>query len=344
MDIRKPKIRLVHLQPLRITGGIECELTLANLYEKPMYEALSYEWGPLCPDDFRIKLGGQEHFVRENLWAALRCLRSEEGVRTLWMDAICVDQSNIPERNHQVSQMGRVYSQASAVIAWIGTENYQDTIKSENNVHLAQDFLHELNANRNLKLSRRQIAKYEKNMRSDDLGLKIYALMALCYRSCWTRLWVDQEVLLSQRGMVQCGSFTFNLDTFRRLFSAGLVWREFYRWADDTAATKMWTSPCMRLFELNKRNQLYNNQHQTYMTMIQLMLRTSYTECGDARDKIFRLLNISAQCCRAAIPPDYSRSFEEIRQSVLEHHHSQHSIGNYDMGSRDLFKAVAEYL
>ena len=346
LDSTKPEIRLINLYPRGVTNGIKCELILADLNEKPIYEALSYEWGPSAPVDFCIKLNNQEHFVRKNLWLALLCLRSKDGPRTLWIDAICVDQSNIPERNHQVGQMGRIYSQASGVVVWLGMET-QDTVRPENNVNLAQDFLRELGANKNLRLSRRQIAKYEKDLRCDDLlGLKINALLELCHRTYWTRLWVIQEVILSHRGIIQCGSFTFDLDIFRKLFSSGLIWTEFCRWADDTAAAKMRTSPAMRLFDLNRK---HDNRPMS-MTIIQLMSRTSYTECGDARDKIFGLLNICAECCRIAIPPDYSRSLEEICQSVLEHHFSQHSNGEFYQGrteydlSEALYRAIGKHL
>lgn len=68
LDTTKSEIRLIHLQPGWVTDGIKCELILASLNYKSTYEALSYEWGPPCPDVFGIKLSGQEDFVRENLW------------------------------------------------------------------------------------------------------------------------------------------------------------------------------------------------------------------------------------------------------------------------------------
>jgi hypothetical protein len=294
LDSTKSEIRLICLQPHGTTDSIECELIVTNLDEKPVYESLSYEWGFPTGKDFCIKINGQERPVRENLWLALLCLRLKDGTRTLWIDAICIDQSNIPERNHQVGQMGRIYSQASGVVIWIGTE-IQDMTKPEKNVKLAQDFLRDLSINKNGQLSRRQIVKYEKDMRRGSLlDLKIDALLELCYRSYWTRLWVIQEVILSHRGVIQCSSFEFDLGIFRKLFSSGLVWTEFCRWADDTAAAKMWTSPAMRLFDLNRE---HNKRHQIPLTIIQLMVRTSYTDCGDARDKVFGLLNLCGECC-----------------------------------------------
>jgi len=40
----------------------------------------------------------------------------------MWIDAICINQNDISERNNQVRQMGAIYSQASQVVVWLGEE------------------------------------------------------------------------------------------------------------------------------------------------------------------------------------------------------------------------------
>jgi hypothetical protein len=40
----------------------------------------------------------------------------------LWVDAICIDQSNIEERNHQVKLMDLIYKNAKIVFMWLGEE------------------------------------------------------------------------------------------------------------------------------------------------------------------------------------------------------------------------------
>jgi len=50
-----------------------------------------------------------------NLEAAMRYLRHEFIVRILWIDAICIDQLNVEERNYQVPLMKTIYSNATAV-------------------------------------------------------------------------------------------------------------------------------------------------------------------------------------------------------------------------------------
>lgn len=43
--------------------------------------------------------------------------------RCLWIDSLCIDQSNGIERNHQVSHMGRIYRNAQRVLVWLGVHS-----------------------------------------------------------------------------------------------------------------------------------------------------------------------------------------------------------------------------
>jgi hypothetical protein len=60
--------------------------------------------------------------VGPNLYAALKRLRHERYSMLLWVDAICIDQSNIEERNHQVKLMDLIYKNAKIVFMWLGEE------------------------------------------------------------------------------------------------------------------------------------------------------------------------------------------------------------------------------
>ena len=58
--------------------------------------------------------------MRRNLWDFLRVARHSYPSRPLWIDAICIDQASLSERNHQVAQMGAIYAAAAHVIIWLG--------------------------------------------------------------------------------------------------------------------------------------------------------------------------------------------------------------------------------
>jgi hypothetical protein len=82
---------------------IKCRLHLANLeVDLSRYIALSYEWGDPSEGMLSIKMDGKPFPVRKNLYSALWHIRSETCETRLWVDALCIDQENQEERNHQV--------------------------------------------------------------------------------------------------------------------------------------------------------------------------------------------------------------------------------------------------
>jgi len=98
---------------------VEVSIAEIDLERSPTYEALSYAWGD--PSQ-RVALlcHGKDLHVTPNCESALRHLRQENGVRTLWVDAICINQSSMDDRNRQVRIMGDIYSKASLVLIWLG--------------------------------------------------------------------------------------------------------------------------------------------------------------------------------------------------------------------------------
>jgi len=60
--------------------------------------------------------------VTRNLHAALNRLRLPDKPRTLWVDAICIDQADVVEKGHQVALMGEIYSKTTRGIIFLGEE------------------------------------------------------------------------------------------------------------------------------------------------------------------------------------------------------------------------------
>jgi hypothetical protein len=115
--------RLLSLLPGEDDSPIECTLihTRRSTPSQP-YEALSYAWGD--PSFIHeIIVNGLRFPVAQNLQHALRNLRpppsAHGSARTLWVDALCIDQSHILKWNHQVAQMKEVYANAEQVVIWL---------------------------------------------------------------------------------------------------------------------------------------------------------------------------------------------------------------------------------
>ncbi|KAK6845707.1 hypothetical protein PG995_015817 [Apiospora arundinis] len=115
-------IRVVLIKPaLEANSPIQCYLHQVRLDSLPDFEALSYVWGdPTAREE--ILLEGERISVTQNLYFALKGLRHRDSDRIMWIDAICINQSDLEERQAQVAQMDVIYRQATGVVVWLGPE------------------------------------------------------------------------------------------------------------------------------------------------------------------------------------------------------------------------------
>lgn len=126
-------IRLLQLLPAKnFTDSLEATLLEVSLDgysdETPHtdFEALSYVWGSRVGTE-PMTCDGSTLLITPNCESALRHLRSHNELRILWVDAICIDQSeaeaSVEERNSQVTLMGEIYSEAKSTVCWFGEGN-----------------------------------------------------------------------------------------------------------------------------------------------------------------------------------------------------------------------------
>lgn len=113
------EIRVLDLLPPDGTDEVRCRIRHVRLSDQPKYEALSYCWGD-PKDTLSIFCDGYVMKVTKNLYSFLTTHRYPVGSRTLWTDAICIDQSNDLERGAQVRIMDQIYAKAVRVLVWLG--------------------------------------------------------------------------------------------------------------------------------------------------------------------------------------------------------------------------------
>jgi hypothetical protein len=58
--------------------------------------------------------------VTASLHAALLRLRNRSIERIIWVDAVCINQQDLKEREQQVHSMAKIYGKAKRVIVWLG--------------------------------------------------------------------------------------------------------------------------------------------------------------------------------------------------------------------------------
>ncbi|KAH6684414.1 heterokaryon incompatibility protein-domain-containing protein [Halenospora varia] len=119
-------IRLLVLQPAKNKDQhLFCEIMHASLDEPPFYEAFSCTWDSEIPQAFLTCPDGSQILATLNCEAALRRLRFLPRPRCLWVDAICMNQYKVDERNTQVAMMAEIYQSAANVVIWLGPGDAQ---------------------------------------------------------------------------------------------------------------------------------------------------------------------------------------------------------------------------
>lgn len=125
LDPKNRSIRLIRIRSnLSPSGHIRCDIRHARLDHED-YVCLSYVWGPTDSTQW-IMIGESLFEVRQNLWDFLNSARQLQRHASMWfwIDALCINQADVSERNHQVQQMAQTYENAQEVVSWLGTDRF----------------------------------------------------------------------------------------------------------------------------------------------------------------------------------------------------------------------------
>jgi hypothetical protein len=211
-------IRVLLLKSGELGSALEVSLQTVSLDEQPSYVALSYTWGH--PDDSTfVRCEGKLIKVPSNLYHALHSLRDRTCATTLWADSISIDQTSNQEKNHQVPLMGRIYQQASSVVAWLGADKTR-------NAHVAFDLARQVARHQHPLMPRNLASIPSRAAIANDLDwyamvnhadanvletldpeeISRWEALAEIYRRAWfTRMWVIQEVGMASCAVMKCG-------------------------------------------------------------------------------------------------------------------------------------------
>jgi hypothetical protein len=119
-ELQTPRsIRLVSIDHDQTQSPVSCTLIETPLDKPISYLALSYAWGDPTATG-QILCNNQPLQVTESLIAAMRQLRQRYPSVLFWIDALCINQSDLSERAAQVQLMRDIYHSASNVVIYLG--------------------------------------------------------------------------------------------------------------------------------------------------------------------------------------------------------------------------------
>ena len=227
--------------------------------------------------------------LTRNLAAALRHLRPKSGPpRRLWIDSVCIDQTNLAEKGAHIPSMGRVYEKASRTLIWLGPA-------AQSSFSVMQ-FINQL--------ARRW---QEDDLRSSTVEWAVPflspifdPLLALLQRSWWSRLWVIQEVLKAREHTVFCGHDEAPLQSFRVFFELNKELRQ-----RETRPYFIYHCFTEVFSVLESYQEAAHSGKDTSMQLFPWVERTQGFSCANSRDRIYALLSLCDPAAREGLPVSY---------------------------------------
>lgn len=353
-------IRLLQLHsPTNDAEEVRCTLETHNLDACPLYYALSYTWGnPFAQNSFdeaysrsySIAINSKSYKVTKNLHEGLLQLRQSHAGSYIWIDAVCIWQTNIQERNSQVDLMSEIYGKADKVLIWLGVGD-ADTIAVAHLITLLASIPEEMIQPLENRAQYVRAGTEEENAPLEKLGLPGYespvwmSLVSFFRRGYFQRVWVMQENALAKDSMVYCGAVTFpaqdlwDASTFLVRTNVGGDLRELDLLMNATTADMEFigmTTFTMRSFQLmchadswsmfldNFRFLNPRGVQPDATTLIQFfLLQTQGFRATDPRDHVFALLGIVKRIAdikglqSLPVCADYTKTTPEIFQHVM---------------------------
>jgi ankyrin repeat protein len=280
---KAPMIRLLRVKTGTDTDPVCCELVKRPLWDAGNYSALSYSWGLEEPSGkIFVESRNTSPFpfpVSPHLFTALRRLRNEHSAVNVWIDAICINQSDIMERAAQVQIMAQIFNAASEVRVWLGEYS-----GSEGDFHTTDREL----------------------------------FWSLCQRSSpwWTRLCIIQECAYATREpVIMIGACSMTFAKLIKRWQSVIRGPEdsVNSEVDDALATSL---ESLRMPFDAWEKQMVDGTHR--LPLSQRLRETSGRHCSDPHDKIYALLSLIDEDEERQLRPDYRKPFRDLVLEVSE--------------------------
>jgi len=283
LDHTQPSIRLIKITPgLSADGLISCGISHATIESE--YVCLSYRWGDEDPKTSKdIFLDGKLFTIRQNLYDFLHLASTEPEwshvmQKKYWIDALCINQSDGTERNHQVAQMGKIFASARLVHVWLGKTSNVDRMSTL--------------LSRSSSYGSKHIGPFELQTNLNLIGRYIL------HNEYWNRAWVVQEIALARDVVVSLNATTLSLLDFCKRI--------------DCLRLDLTQTPFQQFQVSHTPDSL---QPLRDMNLLSLLGRFRDKHCAVPRDRVFSLL---AMCHpEEQIQVDYGSPWTDIFAQIL---------------------------
>ncbi|KAI1357290.1 heterokaryon incompatibility protein-domain-containing protein [Xylaria arbuscula] len=319
------EIRILILLPEAYAGSstdVHCQLLRLDLdatkrcgLDRHPFVALSYCWGPIEPKK-TIFLNGKEKIVTPNLYDALIHIRDILSPVSLWVDAICINQGDLEERQCEVQKMGNIYRDATAVLLWLGIAEGHDPFKKEfgsvaETLSKVAESQKELQTHSLLEKENENawtVMIYgsggKRSREGDAMKIALWALFSL---PVWRRVWIMQELILAKETYLLWGRTLIDFQILDQLLKVQSEFIPNHPYFDDTQAS-------MRRYTMARQVIMLRSQKPTLLTAL---LAVRYRLTTVEHDYVYGLMGF-ADLGESLILPRYEKPVRDVYLESFE--------------------------
>ncbi|KAK4555564.1 hypothetical protein LTR86_007317 [Recurvomyces mirabilis] len=320
---------------------LRCSLHYVDRETQPPYTAISYTWGEGPANTHEVICNGCPLLVGINcytLLCELRRLKLTGHGNLIWIDALCINQADVGERNAQVARMGDTFRSAAKTIVFLRQDIEDAEPVPSDCVHMS-DLASQ--SDHDFKILVMHSAWYQPGgdhpMESDllqniwfgrgDETKDVRLRMSTLTTNPWfTRTWIVQELMLSREALLL-------LESSACLVPWDVVYRMYNMWSRMSIETPQvvtmhagWTATGIDAFVDGVRFANSEDPAQEKATYLRrlfaTLVRTRRFCCSDPRDKLYGILALFKMTHLETLQPDYNKSaltvYSDLSWSMLE--------------------------
>ncbi|KAH8648550.1 heterokaryon incompatibility protein-domain-containing protein [Xylariales sp. PMI_506] len=322
IDSKNGEIRLLELHAARNHDApIVCTFKCAILSQKPTFEALSYVWGRE-ERGTDVLVDGTNFRVYENCEAALRRLRKRRGVRTIWIDAICINQKDKAEKSLQIQLMQNIYQEAEQVCVWLG-ELAEGTIVGVKSVQGSLSMgWHMWKVDRSFgKLTLPVRASFKNSVammdRSNLVGeQEMGEVKELLDRPWFSRVWIMQEAILATKLTFICGPETMEWDRMGDIIDRSWIFKGHLRSFGQPSNPKDMFPD--ETYQVIQRFRKLRDAGGWDIKLYDLLYDYRHLQCTVPHDRIYGFLGLAPEALTLGIVPDYNLTAARVYISTAK--------------------------
>jgi hypothetical protein len=223
--------------------------------------------------------------IAPNLANALQKLRYPENSRTIWIDALCMNQTDAVEKSAQTTRMGDIFRYAKNLCIWLGP--------SSGNSHLAFELIAQCT----------DLGRFEALIQNPGFAPYWDAFTDLMKRPWFRRRWAISEICFARDAFVHCGSLRVGWKEFKQTVLLVITkYHSLKRHVRSANERLLDSLHDVSLLDANRLIQLADKTVRKsaggdvlqYLQPLDLLVfNCAWSECRDPRDTIYALLGLS---------------------------------------------------